>query len=155
MCEYVTVYVLVFFFKQKTAYEMRISDWSSDVCSSDLLKDFLEQSPGEAFVVVEADDLPVRSALRKLFEADRNAAALACYHDDARSLETVVRAFFSEAGVGISREAVAFLASQLGGDRELTRRELEKVLLFAGDGERSEEHTSELQSLMRISYAVF
>src|SRR3546814_14662018 len=30
------MYVLFFFFKQKTAYEMRISDWSSDVCSSDL-----------------------------------------------------------------------------------------------------------------------
>src|SRR3546814_4739947 len=30
------VYVVFFFFKQKTAYEMRISDWSSDVCSSDL-----------------------------------------------------------------------------------------------------------------------
>src|SRR3546814_1612336 len=29
-------WILVFFFKQKTAYEMRISDWSSDVCSSDL-----------------------------------------------------------------------------------------------------------------------
>src|SRR3546814_8446952 len=29
--------VMFFFFKQKTAYEMRISDWSSDVCSSDLL----------------------------------------------------------------------------------------------------------------------
>src|SRR3546814_2954571 len=29
-------YVFFFFFKQKTAYEMRISDWSSDVCSSDL-----------------------------------------------------------------------------------------------------------------------
>src|SRR3546814_7724404 len=29
-------YIGVFFFKQKTAYEMRISDWSSDVCSSDL-----------------------------------------------------------------------------------------------------------------------
>src|SRR3546814_1366049 len=29
-------YFVVFFFKQKTAYEMRISDWSSDVCSSDL-----------------------------------------------------------------------------------------------------------------------
>src|SRR3546814_2263040 len=34
MC--VPVCVFVFFFKQKTAYEMRISDWSSDVCSSDL-----------------------------------------------------------------------------------------------------------------------
>src|SRR3546814_3418472 len=31
------LFVLVFFFKQKTAYEVRISDWSSDVCSSDLL----------------------------------------------------------------------------------------------------------------------
>src|SRR3546814_5045400 len=30
------VFVCVFFFKQKTAYELRISDWSSDVCSSDL-----------------------------------------------------------------------------------------------------------------------
>src|SRR3546814_3867282 len=32
-------YVFFFFFKQKTAYEMRISDWSSDVCSSDLFND--------------------------------------------------------------------------------------------------------------------
>src|SRR3546814_3402265 len=31
------MFLVVFFFKQKTAYEMRISDWSSDVCSSDLL----------------------------------------------------------------------------------------------------------------------
>src|SRR3546814_3709255 len=31
------MFVVFFFFKQKTAYEMRISDWSSDVCSSDLL----------------------------------------------------------------------------------------------------------------------
>src|SRR3546814_5806979 len=32
-------YRVFFFFKQKTAYEMRISDWSSDVCSSDLIGD--------------------------------------------------------------------------------------------------------------------
>src|SRR3546814_4994552 len=31
-----SIVIIVFFFKQKTAYEMRISDWSSDVCSSDL-----------------------------------------------------------------------------------------------------------------------
>src|SRR3546814_4026221 len=34
---YCTVLLVFFFFKQKTAYEMRISDWSSDVCSSDLI----------------------------------------------------------------------------------------------------------------------
>src|SRR3546814_13819225 len=33
--------MIVFFFKQKTAYEMRISDWSSDVCSSDLAERFI------------------------------------------------------------------------------------------------------------------
>src|SRR3546814_14355349 len=42
----------VFFFKQKTAYEMRISDWSSDVCSSDLPAPGL--STGEAMAEVEA-----------------------------------------------------------------------------------------------------
>src|SRR3546814_14462329 len=37
--------LIFFFFKQKTAYEMRISDWSSDVCSSDLLEiDLLGQA---------------------------------------------------------------------------------------------------------------
>src|SRR3546814_3079952 len=38
LCVYAEVILLFFFFfKQKTAYEMRISDWSSDVCSSDLM----------------------------------------------------------------------------------------------------------------------
>src|SRR3546814_8060263 len=41
-CIFYYVYV-VFFFKQKTAYEMRISDWSSDVCSSDLPRLGIEQ----------------------------------------------------------------------------------------------------------------
>src|SRR3546814_13515390 len=36
--------VFVFFFKQKTAYEMRISDWSSDVCSSDLIVGRVDQA---------------------------------------------------------------------------------------------------------------
>src|SRR3546814_3138103 len=35
-----------FFFKQKTAYEMRISDWSSDVCSSDLRGDLVPRTDG-------------------------------------------------------------------------------------------------------------
>src|SRR3546814_4336836 len=43
-CSRVSTFLLflsgVFFFKQKTAYEMRISDWSSDVCSSDLIVTF-------------------------------------------------------------------------------------------------------------------
>src|SRR3546814_4279281 len=46
--------MLFFFFKQKTAYEMRISDWSSDVCSSDLLQQASIGNLIHAHVVVAA-----------------------------------------------------------------------------------------------------
>src|SRR3546814_660031 len=47
---------MFFFFKQKTAYEMRISDWSSDVCSSDLLDKRLGEArylAGEAYSIAD------------------------------------------------------------------------------------------------------
>src|SRR3546814_4490824 len=47
----------VFFFKQKTAYEMRISDWSSDVCSSDLFLDL-----GDAQASLVRDGIPQGTA---------------------------------------------------------------------------------------------
>src|SRR3546814_2217611 len=49
-----TVSVFFFFFKQKTAYDMRISDWSSDVCSSDLL------DIAGAFLLLVARLVPLR-----------------------------------------------------------------------------------------------
>src|SRR3546814_10410342 len=45
---------MFFFFKQKTAYEMRISDWSSDVCSSDLLARLFAQREVLIFLVASA-----------------------------------------------------------------------------------------------------
>src|SRR3546814_4570032 len=50
ICVYALFVLLVFFFffKQKTAYEMRISDWSSDVCSSDLVTTTAERLPEAA-----------------------------------------------------------------------------------------------------------
>src|SRR3546814_3651331 len=50
---------LFFFFKQKTAYEMRMSDWSSDVCSSDLVADHRVDHPDQAhrLTVLGREDL--------------------------------------------------------------------------------------------------
>src|SRR3546814_8589560 len=64
MDKFVTIFFLdlfFFFFKQKTAYEMRISDWSSDVCSSDL--NALGQAAGLAGIGI-ADDLDGLDQLR-------------------------------------------------------------------------------------------
>src|SRR3546814_357129 len=58
---------IVFFFKQKTAYEMRISDWSSDVCSSDL--DRAEREAGDRREC--GDGERVEQGLDKLVVAER------------------------------------------------------------------------------------
>src|SRR3546814_7057714 len=71
---------MLFFFKQKTAYEMLISDWSSDVCSSDLFRDGVELCRWEAYagtlgdtlVLVEGHLRPDDPALREAL-ADRIA----------------------------------------------------------------------------------
>src|SRR3546814_6274264 len=69
---------LFFFFKQKTAYEMRISDWSSDVCSSDLYVGEVKQEKGFLALPQVAEDLasrmPERSRLVIQFVSVRNAA---------------------------------------------------------------------------------
>src|SRR3546814_2247148 len=99
-----------FFFKQKTAYELRISDWSSDVCSSDL------RPP------------------RRRDGADR------------------------EDGPCLGRDRAARVCRADRGRRRAARRHAARADERGDRGEarvRSEEHTSELQSLMRISYAVF
>src|SRR3546814_13223955 len=63
------VLLLFFFFKQKTAYEMRISDWSSDVCSSDLLDQLVglgdPERPAAALEPVVEDDAGDLAALAR------------------------------------------------------------------------------------------
>src|SRR3546814_1776993 len=49
--------IFIFFFKQKTAYEMRISDWSSDVCSSDL--NHLDRQPFGQMPFLDDDDVRI------------------------------------------------------------------------------------------------
>src|SRR3546814_2544714 len=109
ICTLMTL-VEFFFFKQKTAYEMRISDWSSDVCSSDL------------------SVRPRRRAARRWAAGSGTACGPA------------------------ARCAVA--AWSAGPSSGCRARSLRPARARSGPG-RSEEHTSELQSLMRISYAVF
>src|SRR3546814_15923819 len=60
----VFVFLCLFFFKQKTAYEMRISDWSSDVCSSDL-RDFLQGAAITAAAFGLAPELAQAAALER------------------------------------------------------------------------------------------
>lgn len=99
---------------------------------------FLADPPGDGTVVVEAGDLPARGALRRLFEEASRALAIGCYPDSPRDLAEVIRETLNAHRITASRDAVDFLAAHLGGDRLLTRAELEKLTLYAGDGGRIE-----------------
>src|SRR3546814_5292713 len=120
---------MFFFFKQKTAYDMRISDWSSDVCSSDL-QPLRMQSDALRYFCRSAFSPVAYTPLGKTMAA-------AC-----EVFENVTRRYrkpdWNIDEVSISGHAVP------------VEPEVVRSRLF-----RSAEHTSELQSLMRISYAVF
>src|SRR3546814_1135826 len=112
---------------------MRISDWSSDVCSSDLL----------VAGVVDDDSVGIGGAHGAGNDRERPLAQ--------RILQDSI--MFDRDQIGAEK---AFQASAFDGANEkIAHFDLE--IMIAGDvgPERSEEHTSEPQSLMRISYAVF
>ena len=105
----------------------------------ELCDELLEDLPaGDSLCIVEAGDLAARSSLRRAFEAADNAVAVPCYADSARELGDLVRSVLAGHQVSASAEAQQYLVSRLGGDRALSRAELEKLALYAGDGGRVE-----------------
>src|SRR3546814_4426933 len=146
--------LLFFFFKQKTAYEMRMSDWSSDVCSSDLLGPTVLRR-------LRVDDA---EAVYRRYAGDPEVTRFLSFrtHDgveDAAGFCTLMQVEW-EAG-----RAFTFVMLEPGdpvpfGSIGVRIDEFHAVFGYAmardrwGRGHRSEGHTSELQSLMRISYAV-
>jgi DNA polymerase-3 subunit delta len=96
-----------------------------------LFEAFLDDSAGDALVVVEGGDLQKSASLRKIFEEADNAAAVQCYGDTAQTLPGVVRDTLKTFGLTISAEALDDAVSRLGSDRGITRRELEKLALYA------------------------
>ena len=96
----------------------------------------LVSHPGlDAMVIITAGDLRAGGGLRSLFEGGTNIAAIACYTDDARTLETLIRnELFTNAGIKqISPDAMAYMLNHLGGDRGITRGFLNKIALYVDD----------------------
>ena len=104
---------------------------------------FLASPPGDALIVIEAGDLAKSGALRRVFEAADNAAAIPCYPDDGCALEDLVRSHLKSRGLSIDEGALNYAVSRLGSDRGITRSELEKLALYAmGEKTVTEEHVA-------------
>jgi len=101
---------------------------------AELFKSFLADPVGDALIVVEGHDLNTRSKLVDAFKAADIAAALPCYADEGDALEAVVEKALAAARLTATPEALAHLVDNLGGDRMLTRSELEKLIVYMGAG---------------------
>jgi DNA polymerase-3 subunit delta len=100
--------------------------------AADAVELLLSSTTSAGVAVLEAGDLPSRSSLRKLFEAAANAAAVPCYRDDGEELGRLIQQTLRAAGLQPQRDALAYLTTNLGGDRGLTRQELAKLVTYMG-----------------------
>ncbi len=100
-----------------------------------IITELVEHPSLDAMVVITAGDLRFGGALRNMFEGEKNIAAVACYTDDAKTLETLIRnELFNNAGIKqISPDAMTYMLNHLGGDRGITRSFLEKIALYVDD----------------------
>src|SRR3546814_1729931 len=140
---------MVFVFKQKTAYEMRISDWSSDVCSSDLAVDSAGSLSQHTQAIESMLDF-IRGVAGQTNLLALNAAIEAARAGEAgRGFAVVAQEVKTLAAQ--TAQATGQIAEQIRSIQAAAREAIAAMSTIR----RSEEHTSELQSLMRISYAVF
>ena len=86
-----------------------------------------------SLVVVSGGDLPPRSSLRKLCEAQPAAAAIACYPLDDRAAAQFIKRSLQDQGLHADADTISLLGSRLGNDRQIIRQEIGKLALFCGD----------------------
>ena len=84
-----------------------------------------------ATIIIQAGNLTRHDKLRMLIEKDKNSWALPCFSDDKKSLKELVEKSFENKKIIASPEAISYLTTILGNDRDITRRELEKLHNFA------------------------
>ncbi|WCL54626.1 DNA polymerase III subunit delta [Gimibacter soli] len=100
---------------------------------TDAVKLVLADPRGDGLLLITAGDLDGGSSLRKAVEGGKDALAIACYEDNARDLSGLVQEVLSAAGLRASRDAMAYLIENLGGDRAVSRGELDKLVLYKGN----------------------
>jgi DNA polymerase-3 subunit delta len=91
----------------------------------------LKDDPAGAVIVLEAGNLLPKDALRALVEAARLGRALPCYPDTDETLIALIRDTFAKEAIRTDADVIPILREILGNDREITRRELEKLTLYA------------------------
>ena len=118
-------------FGEKRVVRVRGAGKSLVIPLSEILDD-----PGGAAIVLEAGNLTPKDALRALVEGKKLGRALPCFPDSDETLLKLINETFSKAGIRAEQDVATTLRETLGNDREVTRRELEKLVLYSAQSKQ-------------------
>ncbi len=94
------------------------------------LKELPSLEGSKNYFILTSSNLGPRSTLRKIFEKNNKLLAFACYEDTSYTLEKYIIENLKDKNFTISREALLWLIDNLGGDRGITTREIDKLCLY-------------------------
>lgn len=109
---------------------VKISQASDDL--TPVLKEAIALNNLDVKIIVTSGNLAPKSLLRQLAEKDKQSVALPCYVEDEQQLSSFIATYLREHGYGCDRDALMYLANNLVGDRMLAKRQLEKLITYAG-----------------------
>jgi DNA polymerase-3 subunit delta len=118
-------------FGGRRVLRVRTADKGLVIALADLVAE-----PGGAAIVLEGGNLTPKDPLRALVEAGKYGRALPCYPDSDETVLRLITETFVADGISAAPDVATTLRDQLGNDREITRRELEKLTLFAAKSKR-------------------
>lgn len=111
----------------------------------DALSVLSSDRPQGSTLIVEAGDLKKGTGTRKVADAARSIASIACYADDTRALNALIDSELSPLGLKITPDARNLLLDSLGGDRIASRNEIRKLALYCQKtGSIDEQHVSDI-----------
>ena len=99
-----------------------------------VISSYLEKPVEDCLVLPQGNSLSPGSAIRKFFEDHDTAKIIACYSDDTQNIEIMITNMLKKESISIDIDAKKALIERLGLDRLVTKTEIEKAVLFAGEG---------------------
>ncbi|MCX7339549.1 MAG: DNA polymerase III subunit delta [Hyphomicrobiales bacterium] len=107
---------------------IRVSTTSRSLVAA--VEPVLATPPLDALIVLEGGDLARNHALRLMVERAKSGLAVPCYADTGRTLDALIDPILKDNRIDIDHEARTLLLSRLGADRQLSRREIEKLAAY-------------------------
>ena len=99
-----------------------------------VISSYLEKPGEDCLVLLQGNSFSPSSAIRKFFEDHDTAKIIACYSDDSQNIEIMITNMLKKENISIDIDAKKALIERLGLDRLVTKTEIEKAILFAGEG---------------------